>query len=509
MAGTVGAAGRCRDRRGRVQRWLLAPSHRDIGTLYLLFAIAAGLTGGALSVAMRMELQEPGMQIFANARTFDVFVTAHGLIMVFFVVMPAMIGGFGNWMVPLMIGARDTAFPRLNAAAFWLIPLSFAALVVSLFVDAPLPVAGYAVPAGTLALAALLLAGLSYILSAINFITTIFNMRAPGVALQRMPLFVWSVLISAFLLLLSLPVLGGAITMLLAGKAFVPPGGEAGPAFTRQVFWFLGHPEVYILILPGFGIVHHVVSTFTGQTPTGNRGLAGAMAAIGVLGFAAWAQHLYGYGVAPAAGTQYYFLIAALVIAVPAGFKIAAWTMAIRSGGPVSRTPMLWAAGFIFLFAIGAAMGVIGVARGSLAGGGALKDTYFAVAQFHYMAALSAVFALFAGWYYWFPRMTGYACSEFLGRLHFWCTFIAVNVIFLPQHLLGMAGMPRHAADYANEFTAWNYISSLGTYLAAASLLVFLAAMAGAFVRRERAASDPWGAGPASREWAFSPASAG
>lgn len=519
------------DERGFFTRWFMSTNHKDIGILYLFTAGLMGFISVAFTVYMRLELMEPGVQYMClegarfiaaatadctpNGHLWNVLITGHGILMMFFVVIPALFGGFGNYFMPLQIGAPDMAFPRMNNLSYWMYVAGCSLTVASLLSPGGNDQMGSGIgwvlyaPLSTteagmstdFAIFAVHMSGASSILGAINMITTFLNMRTPGMTLHKVPLFSWSIFVTAWLILLSLPVLAGAITMLLTdrnfGTTFFDPAGGGDPILYQHLLWFFGHPEVYIVIVPGFGIISHVIATFSRKPIFGYLPMVYAMVAIGALGFVVWAHHMYTVGMSLT--QQSYFMMATMVIAVPTGIKIFSWIATMWGGSVELKTPMLWAFGFLFLFTLG---GVTGIVLSQAGVDRAYHDTYYVVAHFHYVMSLGAVFCIFAGIYFYLPKMSGRMYPEWAGKLHFWTMFIGANITFFPQHFLGRQGMPRRYIDYPEAFAYWNYVSSWGAFLSFASFLFFIGVMVYTLTKGRRVTeANPWNEYADTLEW--------
>jgi len=519
------------DQRGFFTRWFMSTNHKDIGILYLVVSALVGFIAVSFTIYMRLELMNPGVQYMCmegmrltaagigectpNGHLWNVLITGHGILMMFFVVIPALFGGFGNYFMPLQIGSPDMAFPRMNNLSFWMYVAGTTLAICSVLSPGGNDQLGSGVgwilypPLSVneggmsmdLAIFAVHVSGASSILGAINMITTFLNMRAPGMTLFKVPLFSWSIFVTAWLILLALPVLAGAITMLLTdrnfGTTFFDPAGGGDPILYQHILWFFGHPEVYIIILPGFGIISHVIATFSRKPVFGYLPMVWALIAIGALGFVVWAHHMYTVGMSLT--QQSYFMLATMVIAVPTGIKIFSWIATMWGGSIEFKTPMLWAFGFLFLFTLG---GVTGIVLAQAGVDRAYHDTYYVVAHFHYVMSLGAVFAIFAGIYFYFPKMTGRSIPEWAGQIHFWTMFVGSNITFFPQHFLGRQGMPRRYIDYPEAFALWNQVSSYGAFLSFASFVFFFIVIIYAIVAgKKETRANPWNEYADTLEW--------
>jgi cytochrome c oxidase subunit 1 len=489
-----------------IMRWITTTNHKDIGTLYLWFSFIMFLVGGVMALVIRAELFQPGLQI-VDPQFFNSMTTLHGLIMVFGAVMPAAVG-LANWLIPMMIGAPDMALPRMNNWSFWILPFAGTLLVVTLLLPGGAPAGGWTMyPPLTLQtgdafpflIFSVHLLGMSSIMGSINIIATVLNMRAPGMTLMKMPLFVWTWLITAFLLVAVMPVLAGGVTMMLTdkffGTSFFTAAGGGDPVMFQHIFWFFGHPEVYIIILPAFGVLSQVIPTFARKPLFGYSSMVYATASIAFLSFIVWAHHMYTVGI-PLAG-QLYFMYATILISVPTGVKVFNWTATMWRGSMTFETPMLFAIGSIILFTIG---GFTGLMMGVAPADYQYHDTYFIVAHFHYTLVSGAVLGIMGGVYYWLPKWTGHMYDEKLGKLHFWLSIIAFNVTFFPQHFLGLAGMPRRIPDYALQFADWNMVSSIGAFVFGFSQLIFLWVVIKCIRGGEKASDQVW-EGAEGLEW--------
>ncbi|GIC76579.1 cytochrome c oxidase subunit 1 [Moritella sp. F3] len=489
------------------KRWLFSTNHKDIGSLYLWFSLTMFFIGGAMAMIIRAELFQPGLQL-VEPNFFNQMTTSHGLIMVFGAVMPAFVG-LANWMLPLMIGAPDMALPRMNNWSFWILPFAFSLLLLSLFTEGGGPNFGwtfypplstkYSPDSTAMFVFSVHLMGISSIMGAINVIVTILNMRAPGMTLMKMPMFVWTWLITAFLLIAVMPVLAGAVTMILTdkyfGTSFFDAAGGGDPVLFQHIFWFFGHPEVYIMILPSFGIISAIIPTFARKQLFGYHSMVYATASIAILSFTVWAHHMFTVGLPLAA--ELFFMYCTMLISVPTGVKIFNWVSTLWRGSITFEVPMLFSLAFIVLFTIG---GFSGLMLAITPADFQYHDTYFVVAHFHYVLVTGAVFSIMAAAYYWLPKWTGFMFNETLGKWHFWCSLISVNILFFPMHFLGLAGMPRRIPDYALQFADINKIVSIGGFLFGLSQLIFVAVVIMAVRGGQKAPAKPW-EGAEGLEW--------
>lgn len=489
------------------KRWLFTTNHKDIGTLYLWLACILFFFSGAMALLVRMELFQPGLQLM-HPEFYNQLVTFHGLIMIFGVIMPAF-AGLANWQIPLMIGAPDMAFPRLNNWSFWLLPFAFIMLLSTLFMKGPAPNFGwtmyaplsttYGPPSTDFLIFAIHIMGISSILAAMNIIATITNMRAPGLSWKKLPIFIWSWIITAFLLLGVMPVLAGTVTMMLTdrhfGTSFFNAAGGGDPLLFQHLFWFFGHPEVYILILPAFGVISEIIPTFSRKPLFGRTAMIYAIACIAILSYIVWAHHMFTSGIP--LGAELFFMYSTMLIAVPTGIKVFNWVTTMYKGSITFETPMLFAIGFLFMFTIGGFSGLmLSIAPADFQ----YQDTYFVVAHFHYVLIPGSLFGLFAAVYYWLPKWTGHMYSEKLGQWHFWLSVIGLNITFFPMHFLGLAGMPRRIPDYALQFTNFNMISTIGSMIFGVSQLLFVILIIRTIRKGEKATPKVW-EGAKGLEW--------
>lgn len=488
-------------------RWLFTTNHKDIGTLYLFFSLLMLFVAGGMAMLIRAQLMQPGAILF-QPNTYNELVTMHGLIMIFGAIMPAFVG-LANWMIPLMIGAPDMALPRLNNWSFWILPFAFTIMLSTLFIPGSAPNFGwtmyaplstkYGPPSADFLIVAIHLLGFSSIMGAINIMSTILNLRAPGMTFSKLPLFVWSWFITSFLLIVAMPVLAGVVTMMLFdrhfGTSFFSAAGGGDPVMYQHLFWFFGHPEVYIMILPGFGIVSEVIPTFSRKKIFGYTSMVIAIASIAGLSFIVWAHHMFTSGMA--LNAQLFFMYTTMLIAIPTGIKVFNWISTMFRGALTFETPMLFAMAFVVLFTIG---GFSGLMLAIVPADYQYQDTYFVVAHFHYVLVSGALFSIFAGIYYWLPKWTGHYYNEFLGKLHFWLTVISMNLTFFPMHFLGLAGMPRRIPDYALQYADFNFIASIGAFILGASQLIFLVNVI-MTIRGGKKASDQVWEGAHGLEW--------